>query len=491
MKTCLHTSLRQITKKSYAEFLQQRRNLRVSQLKILQSLLKASQATDWGREHGVKSDWSYDKMAHSFPLTTWGDWEGWVEKQLSTKSPVMTHSIERFQPTSGSTHKRKWIPYSKQFLAEIDHAVAAWIHDIYQSYPATLKGSHYWSLSWLPEDLRKKMSNNDLAYFSFAKKLLLSKIMAIPATVEKAESSEVARTLTLSSLAQSRDLSLVSVWSPTFFLGLCDDLYQERRRFAPQVSGENQREFLQNLWPNLALVSAWDTADAKPWAQRVKELLPHTAFQGKGLFATEGVVTIPIQGQMHLAYRSHFYEFKKTSGEIIPAWELKPGDRVMPLLSTGSGLWRYEMGDEVEVEALVDGCPVLQFLGRRNTVDMVGEKMSQGSARELLSLFGSRAILLLAIQGDADRKPRYELVVEGETPEPWMLRAEEELLRHYHYKLARELNQLAPLTVRHCLNSQKFFQDLSHEMKWVLGDQKWEALVRVPREPSKECGWKR
>ncbi len=93
----------------------------------------------------------------------------------------------------------------------------------------------------------------------------------------------------------------------------------------------------------------------------------------------------------------------------------------MPLLSTGSGIWSYEMGDEVEVESLAEGCPILQFLGRKNTVDMVGEKMAQGSAREILSLMGSRALLFLAIQGDSGRKPRYELVIEGEKLEPWML----------------------------------------------------------------------
>jgi hypothetical protein len=67
---------------------------------------------------------------------------------------------------------------------------------------------------------------------------------------------------------------------------------------------------VQSYGQNLALVSAWDTADAAPWAQQLKACFPQAAFEGKGLWATEGVVTIPIDGQYPLAYRSHVYEFE-------------------------------------------------------------------------------------------------------------------------------------------------------------------------------------
>lgn len=62
-------------------------------------------------------------------------------------------------------------------------------------------------------------------------------------------------------------------------------------------------------------MSSWDTAGSKAWAEKLKEKLPSVQFEGKGLWATEGVVTIPYNDQYPLAYQSHFYEFEYLEGE--------------------------------------------------------------------------------------------------------------------------------------------------------------------------------
>ncbi|MEK5768551.1 GH3 auxin-responsive promoter family protein, partial [Acinetobacter schindleri] len=91
--------------------------------------------------------------------------------------------------------------------------------------------------------------------------------------------------------------------------------------------------------------SSWDTAGSKAWAEKLKEKLANVQFEGKGLWATEGVVTIPYNDQYPLAYQSHFYEFEYLEGEkqgqIVPSWQLKQGDVVSPLITSGNGLLRY------------------------------------------------------------------------------------------------------------------------------------------------------
>lgn len=485
----VHFSLRQLTRKSHAQFLSERKNLQQVQTDIFKRLLRQSATTQWGAEQGLTADMTYAEFSAKVPVTTWGDWESWVDREKNVPG-ALSRDVTRFQPTSGSTHKRKWIPYTKSFLAEIDRATATWIFDLYAQYPGLRSGAHYWSLSWLPDELRREMTNNDLAYFPWLKRWFLSHVMAVDESVQRAATSQLAREHTIRQLIEQRDLSLLSVWSPTFLLGLCTDIWDERRAFAAKSSRSTQKilteskdlaECVARLWPGLALVSCWQTADAAPWATQLQELFARVPLQGKGLFATEGVVTIPVEGRTQLAYQSHFYEFEKKTGAIVPAAELVPGDEVRVLLSTGSGLWRYRLGDRVLVEELADGCPVLRFLGRDQTVDMVGEKLSFDAARGVLQQLGPQALLLLASPGATDVRPSYVVVWEGSPPQDLAQRAEALLCEHHHYQLARELQQLAPACVHACDSSAVFFSRLAARMNWVLGDMKWEALMKLPK----------
>jgi len=158
----VHFSLRHLTRKSHAQFLAERKNLRLNQLAILNRLLGQSEKTIWGQEKGIRVNLSYDQLVSKVQPTDWNDWSLWVEREKK-HSASMAMSVNRYQPTSGSTHKRKWIPYTKSFLNEIDNATGVWIHDLYEQYPGLLNGKHYWSLSWLPSELRQEISNNDLA----------------------------------------------------------------------------------------------------------------------------------------------------------------------------------------------------------------------------------------------------------------------------------------------------------------------------------------
>src|SRR5690606_18179275 len=98
----------------------------------------------------------------------------------------------------------------------------------------------------------------------------------------------------------------------------------------------------KKLWPKLSLVSSWDTASAEQWAVQLQQRIAGVAFEGKGLWATEGVVTIPFANRFTLSYQSHFYEFiLQDSQKVVPSWQLKIGDIVSPVITTGSGLIRY------------------------------------------------------------------------------------------------------------------------------------------------------
>jgi hypothetical protein len=253
--------------------------------------------------------------------------------------------------------------------------------------------------------------------------------------------------------------------------------------------GEPDPAFFQQLWPLLALVSAWDTAGSARWARQLAGVLPHAAFQGKGLWATEGVVTIPFRGQYPLAVRSHFLEFVDLDTQKpCFAWELRPGQAVRPLLTTGGGLLRYRLEDRLVVRGFVGRTPCLEFLGRLHDVDMVGEKMSPEAARAGLealareeSLDACRPLSLLAVtptQGMG--KPRYVALCEGRPGSGDERRAallEASLRSAFHYNLARDLGQLGAARVLTLTDARRLYQDIGAARGRVAGGIKLEDLL--------------
>ena len=85
------------------------------------------------------------------------------------------------------------------------------------------------------------------------------------------------------------------------------------------------------------------------------------------------------------------------------------------LLTTGSGLARYQMSDVLRVDAPLGQVPCFTFLGRNDGVDLVGEKTSATTAQAVLDglqLQGALPVTLLALDEARGRSPGYALLVE-------------------------------------------------------------------------------
>lgn len=461
------------------------------------------------------------EFRRAFPVTTYADWADAVTIWRDGGQQLVHSPLVRFQPTSGSTSAIKWIPYTRRFLQELDAAVGPWLLDMYRQYPRLVQGSHYWSLSWLPTDMRAQHGDNlndDSQLLSLGKRLLAGLTQSVPDTVAMAPAAELASFATLAWLAADPDLAMVSVWSPTFALTQHDQLHQWRHLLAevletghwgpyqqqlaaipcPQHAGqarllrawrqEGITDILAALWPRLALVSAWDTGAAAGWAQMLRDRFPLAGFQGKGLWATEGVVTFPWRGCHLLAYRSHVYEFENLDdGAMLWPWELRSGMQVAPVLSTGSGLMRYRMGDRLRMNGCIGNVPSLTFLGREDGVDLVGEKLSSEAAQQLLvraaRAWPVRPVSLIGLdQAPGSTRPGYVLLLEQDTDDPRLDAGrvarvvDAWLAEHFHYRLARNLDQLAPVQVWLGPGLRDYYLSQSRERGMIEGNIKVEPL---------------
>ena len=149
-----------------------------------------------------------------------------------------------------------------------------------------------------------------------------------------------------------------------------------------------------------------------------------------------------------------------SGGKVCLAHELETGDVASVVVSTGGGLYRYQLQDRVAVDGFVGPTPSLRFLGKEGHVsDLRGEKLHESFvtgalARTFESLRLSPRFALLA-PADKTEPPAYTLYVEladgGSLPASFVddlaKALETELSANPHYRLCVALKQLAPARV--------------------------------------------
>ena len=527
----LHFASATLTRKGAKKFIDASHDIESVQRDILKDTLAMVMGAESAKKHGLDANMSLEDFRKQVPITTYDYWHDMIVEQQKSGQPMLTtSSCDRYQPTSGSTSKIKWIPYTRPFLDQADEAISPWMSDLYANFPGIKKGRHYWSLSWVPSDLREQVSdsiNDDLQLLPWWKRLFMAGTMAVPEGVSLAQSSDESFFATSCYLVACTDLSFMSVWSPTFAMSLLQMMQEHREKIAEVLEtgqwvapfdslkdleppknaaaaaymrrwdGAITPEFTKAIWPNLALISSWDTSSSKGWAEKLQAIFPHSGFQGKGLFATEGVVTFPMGAEYPLAFTSHFYEFEDLDTEdILCAWELKEGMRVRPIMTTGNGLLRYQTKDMLLVTGFINQCPCLRFISRIDGVDMVGEKLSPDSAVKLIDHFsgvkGLSPVTLIALpSSDVRAKPMYALLCSGgdaalAARDDLCKQLEEQLCQHFHYQLARELGQLGHAEMLIVPDAMEVYTEHKIAGGMVAGNIKIEPLALWPSEHQPE-----
>jgi GH3 auxin-responsive promoter len=436
----------------------------VAQREILWRIIRASSSTSFGREHGFSEIRSLSDWRDRVPLRDFEAFRPYVERIAEGEPNVLTSDAVTFmEPTGGSSGVEKLVPYTKSLLAEFSAATLPWVFDLLSRRPRVRAGRAYWAVS--PPMRRAARTDgglpigaNDSDYFPAIARWLLGQTMVVPAGAQL--DVESWRHATLRTLLGASDLALISVWSPSFLTLLAealDDSFPRlvgeshvlRKRFgsrAPQDLGE--------LWPQLDIISCWTDGSAASSLGPMRERFPRVEVQGKGLLATEGVVSFPLFGLAApvAAVTSHFLEFVDASGQVRMAHELSNGGQYEVLLTTGGGFQRYRLRDLVEVAGHIHATPLLRFGGRSDGAsDLAGEKLTpalvqaviERAARELS--LQSRFAMLAPLTGDP---PGYALFAELDDPgccSELGARVEALLLEAHHYRLCRQLGQLAPV----------------------------------------------
>jgi hypothetical protein len=471
--------------------------------------LRANANTTFGRRHSFGTIRSLAEFQDRVPLSTYEDYEVAVADIRAGERGVLTAADVRcLEPSSGSTRAAKLIPYTAELQKEFSRALAPWIVDLARSTPTILGGPAYWSitpamaeaggpqspggLEWAtPSSPPAKTAigfESDSAYLGGWLQWLTSRtLVACDDLKHAADLSEFQRH-TLVRLLNERDLRLISVWHPTFLTLLLDAMVASwdelvravadglpasggLRPSRPAIEGLRIRGTTPNpararelasadprqpatVWPRLALLSAWGDGHAATLIAELQARFPTTRVQPKGLIATEAFVSLPFAGSYPLAIRSHFFEFLDARGDVRLPWELERGSTYSVVVTTGGGLYRYQLRDRVTVHDFLAATPCIRFIGKEDSVcDLRGEKLSDGLVAGILSrllpaLAPKTSFALLAPESDG-AAPRYVLyIATPDAPQPRLAEAvESELSVNPQYAHCVRLGQLRPVTI--------------------------------------------
>ncbi len=415
-----------------------RSGIRTRQWKTLKTILRHNRKTDFGQRHAFTEIDSIRAYRENVPVTSYEDYQPAIDRIANGEKHVLTrNSVQKLEPTGGSTGSSKRIPYTEDLLRRFQQGIRPWVVNLFLTYPGLFRGKAYWAISPAQQQQEETPGgipvgfDRDSEYLSSGMSSLIEQILAVPHDVKALSRMDSFRYVTLLFLLSCRELTLMSVWHPTFLTLLLDPLsswedrlirdLQEgtiqrapsgipeplRSKLEQQLQADpsrarelaflfegnypdatrsdetNRRTLYERIWPELTVISCWADGPAERFVEDIRKRFPGVNLQPKGLVATEGILTVPIgDGQRKLpALDAHFLEFRDSSESdersIRTVDELEEGQSYSVILTNGGGLYRYQLFDRVTVTDHYGACPVLQFDGKEDHVsDLFGEKLN-------------------------------------------------------------------------------------------------------------------
>jgi len=200
---------------------------------------------------------------------------------------------------------------------------------------------------------------------------------------------------------------------------------RERARELELIAARTGSIFPKDIWPKLGLVAVWTGGSVGAYLEPMRKYFGNVIVRDHGLSASEGRMTIPLADASAtgvLDVGSHFFEFipeeehESAQPTILQAHELQEGRNYFILLTTVSGLYRYDIRDVVRCTGYMGSTPMVEFLHKgAHIASVTGEKLAESQV--VTAVRSSLNRLNLEVQHFTlspvwDDPPKYRLHVE-------------------------------------------------------------------------------
>jgi len=399
------------------------------QKNYLLRLMKANARTEYGQKYHFSKIRSEEEYQKNVPICEYKDIEPYIEKIIDRCPNVLTDDVPfMFNITSGTTNKPKFIPVVRKAQRHVGNVANAWLYRASVDHPAlfryrnfsvtsaaveglTAKGIPYGSASgmirksseWMFSDLFSVPSivndikDYDLRYYIMVRLALEREVSFIvtPNPVTLLKTAEIGMKYQEDMIRAIHDGTLVGREKFSHerenksVMNQLGDLLQPNAARAAVLSSivrEHHRLMPRHYWPNLTLIGCWLGGSVGVHAERLSEYYgDRVARRDIGYLASEGEFNIPFKDNTPegiLAIQNNYYEFihesdiEKESPDILSSHQLKKNEKYKILITTESGLYRYDIGDLIRVDDFYHQTPVITFIRKTNDMlNMVGEKL--------------------------------------------------------------------------------------------------------------------
>lgn len=443
-----------------------KQDCRSTQHALLQDLLRLNQESAFSRDHRLSSGMTLDQFRSRIPVSDYELFRPYIDRVASGEHTALLGRENRllmFAITSGTTAESKLIPVTQRFLDDYRCGWQMWGIGTYSEHALLQKlnivqisSSHRKS-----ETSGRTPCGNISGLVAAMQNPVVRSLYTIPAAVSEIPDADAKRyTIMRLSLADPYVGMLITA-NPGTLLQLADsaaanaenllrDVHDgelrgcdvpkvvrealkgaikkspQRARFLERVFREHGHFRPQVVWPMLGILGVWCGGSAAAYIPRLKELFDNIPIRDHGLHASEGRMTLPLEDNSPagvLEIQTHFFEFipvREAESDcpiVLEAHELEDGQEYFILMTTSSGLCRYNIRDVVRCVGYYGASPILEFRHKGAHISSItGEKISESQvvesvrAASIATKFSPRIYTLTPCWGDP---PGYTLFIDG------------------------------------------------------------------------------
>ncbi len=395
------------------------------QNKVLLEILANNQNSEFGKKYSFSSIKTLADFRDTIPITHWSDYEKATARMENGETDIIfSGNTEYFINTSGTSGKEKLLPESsygklaKSLTGKLrDSILGSSFPDLFLGKFLPLSNS---SIVGYTEGGIPFGSASGITTGNISEKL--KKYNACPQVLKQIEDQEksdyaimrfameqdvrlitgnnAGRLTALFDVAEKKfDLICTDIEQGTFLFSdsMPDHILKSLKTFMkpnPERADElrSKYESLDTVtpelyWSNLTVVRCWMSGSVGRYLDSVRQMLnKNILFFDAGYGASEGKFNIPYQeGQSSgpLTLYSGFYEFipidnsETSSNTPLLAHQLRKDHLYKLIVTTYSGLYRYDLKDIVKVDGFTENTPDIVFVSKtRDVGNICGEKLT-------------------------------------------------------------------------------------------------------------------
>jgi hypothetical protein len=395
------------------KFLRISANPKREQEEVLMGILEKNRESVFGRNHGFSSIRSVKDFKERVPITDYESISPYVEREMKGEGGQLTaDKVISFATTSGTVSSSKFIPITREYIKNYQRGMAIWTLSAFQEHPEIASKVLSIVSRRVEGYTTCGIPYGAITGLMFEEQSFWSKILS----VSKKEHFEIKESekkmYTLARAALGENLSYVHTANALTILNLCRTIENNSERlirdindgtcseardihFKKNIKRAGELESMlkedkfspKNFWPNLALVGCWMGGTQNLFIEQLKDNLGDVPYRDIGLIASEGRMTIPIHDNTSsgvLDISGGFFEFvrekeiNENHPETLRGEEIRENENYFILMTTRSGLYRYNILDLVRCTGFYNKTPQLAFLNKGQHISNVaGEKISE------------------------------------------------------------------------------------------------------------------